>query len=214
MRAAKPRLPALCHGIAISAVKPPGCVPTRLLSPAMRLTTTLCCSLLTTLLWIPPGQAMPQRHGDGFSVGVEQITPHLQQQFPWQYELMPGVVSVEFRQPQLQLRDAQAQLAVDISITTLGQRTDLGRAQVASGLRFDPLQAAVYLQQPRLLGFTQADGRALPIDAQTAGMINEVLASYANQQPVYQLPPAYAALASTVQSLQIEDGRLRVRIAR
>ena len=180
----------------------------------MRLTTTLCCSLLTTLLWITPGQAMPQRHGDGFSVGVEQITPHLQQQFPWQYELMPGVVSVEFRQPQLQLRDAQAQLAVDISITTLGQRTDLGHAQVASGLRFEPLQAAVYLQQPRLLGFTQTDGRAVPIDAQTAGMINEVLASYANQQPVYQLPPAYAALASTVQSLQIEDGRLRVRLAR
>ncbi len=132
----------------------------------MRLTTTLCCSLLTTLLWITPGQAMPQRHGDGFSVGVEQITPHLQQQFPWQYELMPGVVSVEFRQP------------------------------------------------PRLLGFTQADGRAVPIDAQTAGMVNEVLASYANQQPVYQLPPAYAALAGAVQSLQIEDGRLRVRIAR
>lgn len=148
----------------------------------MRLTTTLCCSLLTTLLWITPGQAMPQRHGDGFSVGVQQITPHLQQQFPWQYELMPGVVSVEFRQPQLQLRDAQAQLAVDISITTLGQRTDLGRA--------------------------------VPIDAQTAGMVNEVLASYANQQPVYQLPPAYAALAGAVQSLQIEDGRLRVRIAR
>ena len=55
-------------------------------------------TIMITLLWITPGQAMPQRHGDGFSVGVEQITPHLQQQFPWQYELMPGVVSVEFRQ--------------------------------------------------------------------------------------------------------------------
>lgn len=181
----------------------------------MRLSHALLCGLLATcaLVALPTGaSAAMQRHSDGFSVGIEQISPHLQQQFPWQHEVMPGVVSVQLAHPELQLLADQAQLAVDISVTTLGQRNALGRALVSSGLRLDPVQAAVYLQQPRLIGFTLADGQAVAIDAQTAAMINEVLASHARQQPVYTLPPAYAALAAGVDSLQIENGRLRVRL--
>ena len=181
----------------------------------MRLSHALLCGLLATcaLVALPSGaSAAMQRHSDGFSVGIEQISPHLQQQFPWQHEVMPGMVSVQLARPELQLLADQAQLAVDISVTTLGQRNAFGRARVSSGLRLDPVQAAVYLQQPRLIGFTLADGQSMAIDAQTAAMINEVLASHARQQPVYTLPPAYAALAAGVDSLQIENGRLRVRL--
>ena len=181
----------------------------------MRPYHALLCGLLAAscLTALPAAaSATMQRHSDGFSVGIEQITPHLQQQFPWQHEVMPGVVSVQLARPQLQLLADQAQLAVDINVTTLGQRNALGRALVSSGLRLDPVQAAVYLQQPRLIGFTLADGQTVAIDEQTAAMINEVLASHARQQPVYTLPPAYAAMAAGVDSLQIEDGRLRVRL--
>ena len=180
----------------------------------MRLIPLVCSSLLTALLCASPVQAALQRHADGFSVDSAQISPHLQQQFPWQHELMPGIASVQLNRPQLQLVDDQARLAVDISVTTLGQLTELGRAQVASALRFDPQQAAVYLQQPRLIGFTQPSGQPLALDARTREMIDDVLASYADQQPIYQLPAEYAAMAAAVSSLQIENGRLRVRLAR
>lgn len=179
--------------------------------PSMLLYTVLAA---TSLGLAGTASAALQRHDDGFSVGIEQITPHLQQQFPWQQALIEGVLEVSLQRPELQLLDDRAQLAVDISTLSLGQRSDLGRAQVSSKLRLDPHKGAVYLEQPQLIGFTLADGRSVPVDAQTAQMINQVLASYASQQPVYTLPAAYAAMAAGVDSLQIENGRLRVRMAR
>jgi hypothetical protein len=182
----------------------------------MRLNSLLlyCVLASTGLSLAGSASAAVQRHDDGFSVGIEQITPHLQQQFPWQRALIEGVLEVSLQRPELQLLDDRAHLAVDISTLSLGQRSELGRAQISSRLRLDPAKAAIYLDQPQLIGFTLADGHSVTVDAQTRGMINQVLADYAQQQPVYQLPAAYAAMAAGVSDIQIVNGRLRVRMAR
>jgi len=181
----------------------------------MRLTTLLHTGLLAgALLLATDSHAALQRHDDGFSVGIEQITPHMEQQFPWQHALIDGVLEVQLQHPALQLQQDRAHLTVDISTISLGQRNELGRAQISSSLRLDPQKAAIYLDQPQLVGFTLADGQAVAMDAQTSAMINQVLASYASEQPVYTLPAAYAALAAGVDAVQIENGRLRVRVAR
>ena len=161
-----------------------------------------------------PVAAQPRLERDGISIALADITPHMDSQFPWQREVMPGVASVQLDRPQLALPGNWAQLAVDIAVTTLGRQAALGRATLESGLRLDAATAAIYLDAPRLVAFAQPDGQPLTLDASMAAMIDDVLASYARQQPVYTLPAEMAPMASRVQAIVIEDGRLHARMAR
>lgn len=182
-------------------------------APAMHLYRRACLVALMLACCLPVA-AQPRLESDGISVALADITPHLDSQFPWQREVMPGVVSVQLDRPELALPGNRAQLAVDIAVTTLGRQSALGRATLSSGLRLDAATAAVYLDAPQLVAFAQPDGQPLTLDASMAAMIDDVLASYARQQPVYTLPPAMAPMASRVQAIVIEDGRLRARMAR
>jgi hypothetical protein len=179
----------------------------------MRLTPLLAAALLALACTLP-ASAQPRMESDGISVGLADITPHLGSQFPWQREVMPGVVSVQLARPELSLPGNRAELAVDIAVTTLGRSAALGRATLSSGLRLDGASAAVYLDAPRLVRFAQPDGQPLTLDASMAAMVDDVLASYARQQPVYTLPAELAPMASRVQAIVIENGRLRARLVR
>lgn len=182
-------------------------------APPMRPIALFAAAVLAVACSLP-ASAQPRLEAQGISVGLADITPHLDGQFPWQREVMPGVASVQLSRPQLQLPDNRAELAVDIAVTTLGRTAALGRATLSSGLRLDGASAAVYLEEPRLVRFIQPDGQPLALDASMAAMIDDVLASYARQQPVYTLPANLASMAARVQALEISGGRLHARLAR
>lgn len=180
----------------------------------MRLTALPLAGLLLAAALALPATAQPRLESGGASVGLTDITPHLEAQFPWQREVMPGIASVALARPVLRLPDDRAELAVDIAVTTLGSTTSLGRATLSSGLRLDGSTAALYLDAPRMVGFTQPDGQPLVLEPSMASLIDEVLASYARSQPVYRLPAEMAPMASRVEAVQVRDGRLHVRFKR
>ena len=177
----------------------------------MRLRALPLAGLILATLALPAA-AQPRLESGGISVGVADITPHLDQQFPWQREVMPGVASVALSRPALSLPGDRAELAVDIAVTTLGSTTALGRATLSSGLRLDGTAGAVYLDAPRMVRFTQPDGQPLNLEPSMATLVDDVLASYARNQPVYRLPQELAPMAARVSTVQIRDGRIHARL--
>ncbi|MET0754835.1 MAG: DUF1439 domain-containing protein, partial [Pseudoxanthomonas sp.] len=87
-----------------------------------------------------------------------------------------------------------------------------GRIEMSSGLRFDPQDNALYLDQPTVDNVKPASS-GQGVDEQTRVLLNLWLADYARKEPLYKLEPALVATLGTVkvESARIQNGNIVVR---
>ncbi|WP_368561818.1 DUF1439 domain-containing protein [Pseudoxanthomonas sp. UTMC 1351] len=156
--------------------------------------------------------------GNEVSVTAAQVQQHLSAEFPQDYDTLGGLLTLTLSDPQLSIPAEGQRLMLGIDAKAAsggGTATPIGRLWLSSGLRFDPQQRALLLDQPTL-DRIDAASPGQQVDGRTQMLINLWLSDYAKKEPLYQLDPATAALLGDLQvvSTNIENGRVVVRFNR
>ena len=149
------------------------------------------------------------------SVDAPRIQQYLAGEFPREYEALGGLFTLTARDPELTIpaTGQRLQMAFSASASSAGgSDTPVGRIHMSSGLRYDPRDSALYLDQPTL-DEVQPASPGHRVDEQTRMLLNLWLTDYARKEPLYKLDPALVATLGGVQveSTRIENGRIVVR---
>jgi len=172
-----------------------------LLLPALVACSTLAAGLL----------------GNQVSFTASQLQGYLDHRFPRDYDKLGGLVTLSVLNPRLSIPAGTHRLRLDFDagFGALGRdsRSPQGHFAVTSGLRFDPADHGLHLDNPTLDdvdvpslgGAMNGTGRAL---------INRWLEDYARNEPVYQLDNSLVAqLASRrIGATTIDDGGVVVHL--
>lgn len=156
--------------------------------------------------------------GNEVSVTGAEVQQHLSAEFPQDYDTLGGLLTLTLSDPQLSIPAGGQRLELGVDAKAAsggGNATPIGRLWLSSGLRFDPQQRALLLDQPTL-DRIDAASPGQKIDGRTEMLINLWLSDYAKKEPLYQLDTATAALLGDLQvvSTNIENGRVVVRFNR
>ena len=176
-----------------------------------RLFKAIC---LTLLLASASARAADTQDNE-LSVDAARIQHYLAGEFPREYEALGGLFTLTARDPELTIPGTgqRLQMAFTASASSAGgDDTPVGRIHMSSGLRYDPRDSALYLDQPSL-DEMQPAAPGQRIDEQTRMLLNLWLSDYARKEPLYKLGPALVATLGGVQveSTRIDNGRIVVR---
>lgn len=149
------------------------------------------------------------------SVDAPRIQQYLAGEFPREYAALGGLFTLTARDPELSIPATGQRLRMAFSASASsagGADTPVGRIHLSSGLRYDPRDNALYLDQPTL-DEVQPASPGQHVDEQTRMLLNLWLADYARKEPLYKLDPALVATLGGVQveSARVENGRIVVR---
>ncbi len=149
------------------------------------------------------------------SVGAPKVQHYLDTAFPREYEALGGLFTLTARDPKLSIPASGERLNMGFSASASaagGNDTPVGRITMSSGLRYDPSDNALYLDQPTLDDVQPATS-GQHIDEQTRVLLNLWLADYARKEPLYKLDPALVANLGgvKVESTRIRNGQIVVR---
>lgn len=149
------------------------------------------------------------------SIDAPRIQQYLASEFPRDYEALGGLFTLTARDPELAIPATGQRLRMAFSASASsagGADTPVGRIHMSSGLRYDPQDSALYLDQPTL-DEVQPASPGQRVDEQTRMLLNLWLTDYARKEPLYKLDPALVATLGGVQveSTRIENGRIVVR---
>lgn len=149
------------------------------------------------------------------SVDAPRIQQYLAGEFPREYAALGGLFTLTARDPELSIPATGQRLRMAFSASASsagGADTPVGRIHLSSGLRYDPRDNALYLDQPTL-DEVQPASPGQRVDEQTRMLLNLWLADYARKEPLYKLDPALVATLGGVQveSARVENGRIVVR---
>lgn len=180
--------------------------------PTGNLFKSACLSLLLASPF--PGMAA-QPDSNEISVAAPQVQQYLDTAFPQEYEALGGLFTLTARDPKLTIPAFGERLVIDFSASATsagGADTPVGRIVMSSGLRYDPQDNALYLDQPTLDDVRPASP-GHRVDEQTRVLLNLWLTDYARKEPLYKLDPALLANLGgvNVESTRIQDGRIVVR---
>lgn len=150
-----------------------------------------------------------------WSVDAPRIQQYLAGEFPREYAALGGLFTLTARDPELSIPATGQRLRMAFSASASsagGADTPVGRIHLSSGLRYDPRDNALYLDQPTL-DEVQPASPGQHVDEQTRMLLNLWLADYARKEPLYKLDPALVATLGGVQveSARVENGRIVVR---
>ena len=150
-----------------------------------------------------------------WSVDAPRIQQYLAGEFPREYAALGGLFTLTARDPELSIPATGQRLRMAFSASASsagGADTPVGRIHLSSGLRYDPRDNALYLDQPTL-DEVQPASPGQHVDEQTRMLLNLWLADYARKEPLYKLDPALVATLGRVQveSARVENGRIVVR---
>lgn len=159
--------------------------------------------------------AMAQAPSNEINVAAPQVQQYLDSAFPRAYEALGGLFTLTARDPKLTIPAAGERLLMAFSASASsagGSDTPVGRIQMSSGLRYDPQDYALYLDQPTV-DDVQPASPGQRVDEQTRVLLNLWLADYARKEPLYKIDPALLANFGSVkvESARIENGHIVVR---
>lgn len=148
-------------------------------------------------------------------VDAPRVQQHLDSAFPQDYEALGGLFILTARDPQLSIPESGNRLRLAFSASASsagGEAVSVGRVLMSSGLRYEPRNHALYLDQPTL-DDVQPASPGQRLDDQTRMLLNLWLSDYARNEPVYQVDQAMLANFGTleVESTRIQDGHIVVR---
>jgi hypothetical protein len=166
-------------------------------------------------LLLAGGPAMAQAPSNEIGVAAPQVQQYLDSAFPREYEALGGLFTLTARDPKLTIPASGERLLMAFSASAAsagGGDTPVGRIEMSSGLRYDPQDYALYLNQPTVDN-VQPASQGQRVDEQTRVLLNLWLADYARKEPLYKLDPALLANMGSVkvESARIENGRIVVR---
>ena len=149
------------------------------------------------------------------SVAAPQVQQYLDGAFPHEYEALGGLFTLTARDPKLTIPASGERLLMAFSASASsagGSDTPVGRIRMSSGLRYDPQDSALYLDQPTV-DDVQPASPGQRVDEQTRMLLNLWLTDYARKEPLYKLDPALVATLGgvKVESARIENGHIVVR---
>lgn len=153
--------------------------------------------------------------GQEVSVAGPEVQEYLEAVFPQQYEALGGLFTLTARDPVLTIpvTGQRLQMTFSASASSPGRGSvPAARISVSSGLRYDPVRYAVFLDQPSIEDVRPA-GDGPGVDEQTRMLLSLWLAEYAREEPLYRLEPEMVAMLGSinVESTRIEDQRIVVR---
>ncbi|HET6784269.1 MAG TPA: DUF1439 domain-containing protein [Pseudoxanthomonas sp.] len=159
--------------------------------------------------------AMAQAPSNEINVAAPQVQQYLDSAFPREYEALGGLFTLTARDPKLTIPAAGERLLMAFSASASsagGSDTPVGRIEMSSGLRYDPQDYALYLDQPTV-DDVQPASPGQRVDEQTRVLLNLWLADYARKEPLYKIDPALLANFGSVkvESARIENGHIVVR---
>ncbi len=159
--------------------------------------------------------AVAQAPSNEISVATPQVQQYLDSAFPREYEALGGLFTLTARDPKLTIPTTGERLLMAFSASAAsagGSETPVGRIEMSSGLRYDPQDYALYLDQPTVDN-VQPASPGQRVDEQTRVLLNLWLADYARKEPLYKLDPALLANFGNVkvESAGIENGHIVVR---
>lgn len=168
------------------------------------------------LLLISPLSALsvePDRNE--LSVAAPQVQQYLDTAFPREYEALGGLFTLTARDPKLSIPASGERLNMEFSASASsagGAESPVGRIVMSSGLRFEPNDNALYLDQPTVDN-VQPASPGQRVDEQTRVLLNLWLSDYARKEPLYKLDPALMANLGgvKVESTRIRNGQIVVR---
>lgn len=159
--------------------------------------------------------AMAQAPSNEINVAAPQVQQYLDGAFPREYEALGGLFTLTARDPKLTIPASGERLLMAFSASASsagGSDTPVGRIEMSSGLRYDPQDYALYLDQPTV-DDVQPASPGQRVDEQTRVLLNLWLADYARKEPLYKIDPALLANFGSVkvESARIENGHIVVR---
>lgn len=148
------------------------------------------------------------------NVAAPQVQQYLDGAFPQEYEALGGLFTLIARDPKLSIPETGQRLLMAFSASASsagGEAVPVGRVQMSSGLRYDPREHALYLDQPTLDQVQPASSGH--VDEQTRMLLNLWLSDYARKEPLYRIDQTLLANFGTLQveSTRIENGHIVVR---
>ena len=166
-------------------------------------------------LLLASASAMAQAPTNEISVATPQVQQYLDSAFPREYEALGGLFTLTARDPKLTIPATGDRLLMAFSASAAsagGSDTPVGRIEMSSGLRYDPQDNALYLDQPTV-DDVQPASSGQRVDEQTRVLLNLWLTDYARKEPLYKLDPALVANLGgvKVESARIENGHIVVR---
>ncbi len=153
------------------------------------------------------------------AVTPAQLQRSLDSRFPRTFDKLGGLVTVTLADPRLSIPagDSRLRLAFDLGLGALGgEGATTGHLVLASGLRYDPSTQGLHLDHPELLQF-DVPGSGDLLKGGARGVVNNLLAEYARQEPVYRLDEDLLAklpAGRRIDRVAIEHGSVRVRLDR
>ncbi|HEY5970479.1 MAG TPA: DUF1439 domain-containing protein [Pseudoxanthomonas sp.] len=149
------------------------------------------------------------------AVAAPQVQQYLDSAFPQDYEALGGLFTLTARDPKVDIPASGQRLRMSFSAVASspgGDDTPVGRVLMSSGLRYDPQDHAIYLDQP-MLDEVQPASPGRRVDEQTRMLLNLWLSDYAGKEPLYRIDQAMLANFDTLQveSTRVENGQIVVR---
>lgn len=166
-------------------------------------------------LLLTSAPTMAQAPSNEITVAAPQVQQYLDSAFPREYEALGGLFTLTARDPKLTIPASGERLLMAFSASATsagGSDTPVGRIEMSSGLRYDPQDYALYLDQPTV-DDVQPASPGQRVDEQTRMLLNLWLADYARKEPLYKIDPALLANFGSVkvESARIENGHIVVR---
>lgn len=170
----------------------------------------ICLALL-----LASGSAFAEPPSNELSVEAPRVQQYLDTAFPYEYEALGGLFTLTARDPKLTIPASGERLLMAFSASAAqagGNDIPVGRIRMSSGLRYDPQDNALYLDQPTV-DDVQPVSSGQRVDEQTRMLLNLWLGDYASKEPLYKLDPALVTTLGgvKVESARIENGRIVVR---
>ena len=172
-------------------------------------------AFLALLLASPFAAVAAETDSNELRVDAPRVQQYLDTAFPYEYEALGGLFTLTARDPKLTIPASGERLLMAFSASAAqagGSDTPVGRIQMSSGLRYDPQDNALYLDQPTV-DDVQPASSGQRVDEQTRVLLNLWLSDYARKEPLYKLDPALVANLGgvKVESARIENGHIVVR---
>jgi hypothetical protein len=146
-----------------------------------------------------------------------QVQQHLEAAFPVRKEVLV-VAEVVLSRPQVTLTPGldRVGFATDCAVHLLGNSVIQGRTHLSGGLRFDPANNALFVQDARV---ERLEVPGLPARYQTAvtAAASEAAGDYLGRQPIYHLPNATLLTVPLlgewrIRGVNVENGLLKVTL--
>jgi len=128
--------------------------------------------------------------GNQVTFTAPQLQSYLDRRFPRDYDKLGGLVSLRVMHPRISIPQGSGRLQLDFDVGIGGLGMDgtspSGHFALQSALRFDPETRGLHLADPAIVGVdVPALGGVMNDSAR--GILNQWLAEYARQEPVYRL---------------------------